>query len=328
MNVEAAVRDRYAAGARSVQPELCCPVDYDPRFLEVIPQEILDRDYGCGDPSPHLAEGDVVLDLGSGGGKMCWIASQVVGASGAVIGVDLNDEMLELARSHHTAVAARIGWDNVEFRKGRIQDLATRIEPGRGPLVSDESVDVVISNCVLNLVAGDEKQQLFGEIYRVTRRTGRVVISDIVASSEVPERLREDPDLWSGCISGAMTETGFLDAFHDAGFHGIEVVGRQADPWQTVEDIEFRSVTVRAWKGRVGPCDYLGHQVVYRGPFSEIQDDDGHTFSRGEATEVCEKTYGLLMRPPYAGFFEGVLPDGTNVPATARIDCGPAQDCC
>ena len=96
--VEQSVVDRYGAGAQAVEAALCCPVDYDPRFLTAIPQEVLDRDYGCGDPSTNLLEGETVLDLGSGGGKICFIASQVVGATGRVIGVDMTDEMLDLAR--------------------------------------------------------------------------------------------------------------------------------------------------------------------------------------------------------------------------------------
>lgn len=97
-DVETAVSHRYSAGAREVQPALCCPVDYDPRVLAAIPAEVLERDYGCGDPSRYLAEGDTVLDLGCGAGKICFIASQVVGDTGRVIGIDFNDDMLALAR--------------------------------------------------------------------------------------------------------------------------------------------------------------------------------------------------------------------------------------
>jgi arsenite methyltransferase len=126
--VETAVSQRYSAGAQEVQPALCCPVDYDPRFLAVIPEEVLERDYGCGDPSRYLVEGGTVLDLDCGAGKICFIASQVVGAAGRVIGVDLNDDMLALARGAAPVVAQRIGHDNVEFRKGRIQDLALDLD--------------------------------------------------------------------------------------------------------------------------------------------------------------------------------------------------------
>ena len=126
--LEEAIRERYSAGAQEREEALCCPIDYDPRYLQVIPQEVLDRDYGCGDPSKYVRPGDTVLDLGSGGGKICFIASQVVGKEGRVIGVDMNDEMLELAEKSKPIVAKAIGYANIEFRRGRIQDLALPIE--------------------------------------------------------------------------------------------------------------------------------------------------------------------------------------------------------
>ncbi len=232
-DVDQEVRSRYSQGAQARETELCCPVDYDPRYLEVLPPEVIARDYGCGDPSRHVRPGDAVLDLGSGSGKICYIASQVVGPEGTVIGIDVNPDMLALARRHQEEVGRRIGWQNVEFRRGRIQDLALDLEAvddwlsrnpvlsaddlgalaaeearlcREAPLVPAESIDVVVSNCVLNLVGDEEKSRLFPEIFRVLRRGGRAVISDIIADEPVPDHLKADPDLWSGCVSGAMTE--------------------------------------------------------------------------------------------------------------------------
>ncbi|MDQ3315053.1 MAG: methyltransferase domain-containing protein [Verrucomicrobiota bacterium] len=124
LNTESAVRERYAAGAKTPEAKLCCPTDYNPQYLEAIPQEVIERDYGCGDPSQYLRAGETVLDLGSGTGKICFIAAQVVGEKGRVIGVDMTDEMLSVARRNAPIVAERLGFANVEFRKGRIQDLA------------------------------------------------------------------------------------------------------------------------------------------------------------------------------------------------------------
>ncbi len=280
-DVERAVHERYGRGARAREAALCCPVDYEPRYLEAIPPEIVERDYGCGDPSRDLRPGEVVLDLGSGGGKVCYIAAQVVGSGGRVIGIDLNEEMLALARRHQPEIARRLGYNNVAFLRGKIQDLRTdldaldarlrrcpiasaadllRFESFRAaqratrPLVGDESVDVVVSNCVLNLVREEDRRALFGEIFRVLRPGGRAVVSDIVASRPVPERLRGDPQLWSGCVSGAFQETAFLEAFAAAGFHGIEIARCGTAPWRTVEGIEFRAITVRAFKAKQGPC--------------------------------------------------------------------------
>src|SRR5438067_13936480 len=128
INAESEVRKRYAAGAQATEAKLCCPVDYNTEYLKVIPKEVIERDYGCGDPSKYLREGETVLDLGSGTGKICFIAAKLVGPKGKVVGVDMTDEMLEVARRNAPIVAERVGYTNVEIRKGRIQDLALDLE--------------------------------------------------------------------------------------------------------------------------------------------------------------------------------------------------------
>ena len=333
--VEEAVRNRYRAGAERREEELCCPVDYDPAVLEIIPDEVRERDYGCGDPSRHLRPGETVLDLGSGSGKVCFIAAQVVGPAGRVIGVDFTPEMLEVARRNAPIVAERLGYANVEFRRGRIQDLALDLDlldqklvarPVRSaeglveaqeladrlrrsrPLIADETVDVVVSNCVLNLVDPDDKPRLFQEIHRVLKRGGRAVICDIVSDEPVPETLRQDPELWSGCISGALTEGRFLEAFGYAGLYGARLLERQEEPWRTVDGIEFRSVTVEAFKGKEGPCLERNQAVIYKGPFREVLDDDGHRIPRGQRYAVCDKTFRIFSQAPYREHFELVEP--------------------
>jgi ubiquinone/menaquinone biosynthesis C-methylase UbiE len=349
MKTEHAVKDRYASAAKAQEAALCCPVDYNPEFLKVIPDEVIERDYGCGDPSQHVRPGETVLDLGSGTGKICFIASQVVGSEGRVIGIDMTDDMLEVARRNAPVVAERIGYGNVEFRKGRIQDLALDLEVLDAelkkrpitdaasflaadelaeelrltrPLVATESIDVVVSNCVLNLVEAGAKPQLFREIFRVLKLGGRAVISDIVADEEVPESLQNDPDLWSGCISGALTEEAFLRAFEEAGFYGIEILNFDTQPWRTVEGIEFRSMTIQAFKGKQGACYERNQGVIYRGPFKEILDDDGHRMQRGQRHAVCDKTYNLYKKSPYAESFDFLDPR-TGIPASeaAPYDC-------
>ena len=346
---ETIVRQRYAAGAKERADKLCCPVDYESEYLKVIPQEVIERDYGCGDPSRYLREGEVVLDLGSGTGKICFIAAQIVGPKGKVIGVDMTDEMLEVARRNAPTVAERIGFANVEFRKGRIQDLALDLElldqqvkgnpitdaasfhaadelaeelRVKHPLIASDSVDVVISSCVLNLVEPKSKRHLFDEIFRVLKKGGRAVISDIVSDEEVPEEMQQDPELWSGCMSGAFTEEGFLAAFERAGFYGIQILKRDLDPWRTVQGIEFRSVTIEAFKGKQGECFERNQAVIYRGPFKEVLDDDNHRMERGKRYAVCDKTYNLYKKAPYREFFELVDPIVDVPSAEAKpFDC-------
>ena len=250
LNVQQAVGARYSEAARQVEPALCCAVNYDARYLRVLPAEIIERDYGCGDPSAWVRRGETVLDLGSGGGKICYIAAQIVGATGRVIGVDINDEMLDLARKYQRQIGDELGFHNVEFRRGEIQNLCG--------IIASDSVDVVLSNCVLNLVETTQKARLFSEIFRVVKNGGRVAISDIVSDRDVPTSMHDDAELWSGCISGAYQENAFIQAFERAGFSDVQTVKRDEEPWQTVENIEFRSVTVQAYKGdwskSVGAC--------------------------------------------------------------------------
>jgi len=335
LDVDQAVRERYEEAAQSRQPALCCPIDYDPQYLAVIPQEVLDRDYGCGDPSRYVNPGDTVLDLGSGGGKICFIASQIVGKEGRVIGVDVNGEMLELARKSAPEVAGKVGYANVEFVRGHIQDLAlsldaldghlqehpirsasdlVRLEDAQArlradePLIGDESVDIVVSNCVLNLVHPEHKGQLIREIFRVLKRGGRIAISDIVSDEDIPVELQKDPELWSGCVSGAFQEMELMRELEAAGFYGIEIDVFTEEPFAVVSGIEFRSLTVTARKGKEGACYEANHAVVYRGPWSEVRDDDGHVLKRGERTAVCAKTFEIFTQEPYAGHVVGIAP--------------------
>ncbi len=320
MNTESKVTQRYAEGAKQVEPSLCCPVEYDVGLLELLPREIIDKDYGCGDPSRYVKKGDTVLDLGSGGGKICYMAAQLVGDTGYVIGIDMTDEMLALARKYQPEMAQKLGADKVSFRKGFIQDLALNLEarevflqqnPGidttdpaaletweneqkeSSPLVADASVDIVVSNCVLNLVDEQHRSQMISEILRVLKPGGRVAISDIVSDEYVPQHLKDDARLWSGCISGAFQEQEFIQVFLDAGFTDVAYDKWDEEPWQVVEGIEFRSVTVMATKPDIDKHD-KGHTVIYRGPFAEIKDDSGVIYPRGSRIAVDSNSFQNL----------------------------------
>jgi len=351
VDVEREVLERYQAGAREVQPGLCCPTPYDPEVIEFLPKEIIEKDYGCGSPWRHVNEGETVVDLGSGAGKNCYILSRKVGAGGVVIGVDFNDEMLALSRKYLDEIGGKLGHRNVRFVKGRIQDLALDLElvqqwlkkhpvlsvedlgaletecsrlRQERPLIGTSTVDVVVSNCVLNLVRPQDKEKLFEEMFRVLKRGGRAVISDIVCDEDPTAAILADPELWSGCISGAFRENRFLEMFESAGFYGIEILSRQQEPWQVIDGIEFRSMTVRAFKGKQGPCIERNQAVVYGGPWKTVTDDDGHTFHRGERMAVCDKTYRIMTHAsgPYHQDIT-VIPPVTEVP----LDQATSFDC-
>ncbi len=238
-----AVNDRYGAAAIEKEACLCSPVDFDTKLLEIIPREVIERDYGCGDPTRWVRLGDKVLDLGSGSGKNSFICAQVVGESGGVIGVDRNSKMLALSRKAAPIVASNMGYSNVSFVEGEIESLDKQIGDG-SPLISDSSVDIVLSNCVLNLVNPSRRQQLLGNIRRVLKPCGRVAISDIVSNKFVPASLQKDPELWSGCISGAWQEDAFIEAFRGLGFVEVMFSERSEKPWKVIDGIEFRSVTL------------------------------------------------------------------------------------
>ena len=201
-----------------------------------------------------------------------------------------------------------------------------------------------------------DRRQLFAEIFRVLKKGGRAAISDIVCDEDVPAHLQADGELWSGCISGAWREDEFVAEFERAGFHGMKIEKRQVEPWQTVEGIESRSITVVAWKGKQGPCLDRNQALVYKGPFAQVTDDDGHVFERGVRAAVCDKTYNLLQSGPYGEAFLPIDPR-VEVPLDAAKDmschgtpvrdpkqtkglnydltvmsngdcCGPETDCC
>jgi len=295
------VRAYYGKAAQAPGPELCCPISHDPADLAHIPEEVLSVSFGCGSPMAEAAPrpGETVVDLGSGGGIDCFIAARRVGPSGRVIGVDMTDEMLATATRNAGRVAERLGYENVTFARGYLEAVP----------VPDGAADLVTSNCVLNL--STDKPKVFSEIHRVLRHGGRFVIADIVADREVPEDIRADADLWGACLAGAMTERAFAEAAENAGFHGITL--ERGALWREVAGVRFYSTTFRAWRyDKASPCVFAGQRAIYLGPARSVTDDDGHTYLRGEAVEVCSDTAAKLTAAPYAGMFW--VGDATEAP--------------
>lgn len=192
--------------------EVSKSLGYSGKEVDSVPEANLGL--GCGNPTAfaELKEGDIVLDLGSGAGFDCFLAAQRIGNAGKVIGVDMTGEMVEKARSN----ALKYGYDNVEFRLGDIEALP----------VENSSVDVIISNCVINLVP--DKEKVFREAYRVLKPGGRMYISDMVLLAELPEELRENEELLAGCVAGAVLKEEYLKLLNEAGF-SVEIIAEDAD---------------------------------------------------------------------------------------------------
>ena len=191
--------------------ELGKVLDYGDDDLLLAPGEA-NLGLGCGNPigEAGLKQGEVVLDLGSGAGFDAFLAAKQVGGTGKVIGVDMTPEMVQKARAN----AEKMNISNVDFRLGEIEKLPVR----------DGAVDVIISNCVINL--SPQKDRVFREAFRVLKPRGRMLISDIVTQGELPKEIREDPEMWSACIAGALDEKDYLQKIRNAGFEKVEVVGK------------------------------------------------------------------------------------------------------
>ena len=287
-----AVSERYAKAVTTGE-EMCCPTGYDHEALgKFIPEAVLKVSYGCGTPVglTTVKPGETVLDIGSGGGIDCFEASRRVGASGQVIGIDMTDEMLALARSQAPIVASNLGYpsSNVDFRKGLADAMP----------VEDQRVDLIVSNCVINLAP--DKVKVFREMYRVLKPGGRFTISDIVADQPIPNYMMYDKEKWGDCLSGALRLGEYWGGLRQAGFVGIHQVG--FIPWRVIDGIHFLSLTLTGYK-------LLDHEkptsqfATFTGPFSRITDERGHTFTRGIPQQIDETTEQLFMSPPYKDQF-------------------------
>ena len=244
------VRERYAAaattGSSCCGPAPCCGGDtglekergslrvgYTAEDLAKVP-EASNLGLGCGNPAAlaGLEEGETVLDLGAGAGIDCFLASQKVGPSGRVIGVDMTPEMVDRAREN----VRRSGLQNVEFRLGEIENLPA----------ADKSIDVIISNCVINL--SPEKNRVFQEAFRVLKPGGRLLVSDLVLSRPLPKALRESVEVYAACVAGAMLRDDYLREIEAAGFRRVEVVSETSFPAEAVLDSSQASRVIRQLK--------------------------------------------------------------------------------
>ncbi|TWC11115.1 MULTISPECIES: methyltransferase domain-containing protein [unclassified Pseudomonas] len=309
------VREDYAALAEkradallaSQTQVVCCSEAYDVNLMKKVPKTVVEADFGCGNPTKYIRPGDVVLDLGCGAGMNCYIAAQIAGPSGSVIGIDFNDAMLSIARKALPEFSASVEAAPLAFRMGSAHDLALDLDQANDylrsnapsdvvgiqkyqdladklrhekTLIADNSVDVVISNCVINLLADKDKNLVFQEIFRVLKPGGRFAISDNVSNIPVPEVVKNDAMLWSACYAGVLQEQQFYSSLETTGFVGITIEVRNDDPAKIIEELEFYSITVTGEKP-LKSCGVDTPKVMYKGPSKAIVGDSGKMYRRG-----------------------------------------------
>jgi 7,8-dihydro-6-hydroxymethylpterin dimethyltransferase len=305
-----AVKEFYHGAAQATKTDILNPVCYPEEVVAQIPEEARVRSYGCGSPvlDAELRPGQRVLDLGCGTGVECFIASGLVGQSGQVTGVDMLDSMLELSERAAGGVAANLGYRNVEFKKGYLEELP----------MPDSSTDVIISNCVINL--SPHKRRTFAEIFRVLRPGGRLVISDVVCETEPDAAIRNDEVLRGECISGAFTQRDLFRILEESGFVAARVLKRF--PYRVVQGHPFFSMTYEAKK----PLAATQAAVMYRGPFAALVTHKGAVLPVGETVQV-DLDELLVGRSDLLVFDEGG--NVINVEMTPPACCTPAaSNCC
>ncbi|MCB0736000.1 MAG: methyltransferase domain-containing protein [Bacteroidetes bacterium] len=329
-----------------LQTNACCTLTEPPKHikqaLKKVSDEVKDKYYGCGLTIPSAVKGLRILDLGSGSGRDCFIASQLVGENGYVLGVDMTDEQLEVANRNIEYHREKFGYpkSNVEFVKGNIEHLdELNLIPN--------SFDLIISNCVINLAAN--KLKVLQDAFKLLKPGGEMYFSDVYSDRRVPQHLQENKVLWGECLSGAMYWNDFLNTAKKAGFtdpravedRPISVDNEQAQ--ELLGDIEFYSVTYRLWKleGLESDCEDYGQAVVYKGGVEEephgLTLDGHHYFPKGKMITVCGNTYKMLHETRFKnhfdfygnwethyGIFEGC---GGNMPFT-KVEGAVEASCC
>ncbi len=324
----------------------CCPSESMPPALRSqladIHPEITARFYGCGSPMPAVVCGRTVLDLGCGTGRDVYLLSRLVGERGHVIGIDMTPEQLAVARRHQAWQAERYGHarSNVQLIEGRIEDLAACG-------IADASVDIVISNCVLNL--SPDKEKVFAEIFRVLKPGGELHFSDVFADRRIPPALRSDPVLLGECLSGALYVEDFRRMLGRIGCADVRCVSQapialnDAQIIARIGMVAFRSMTLRAFKLDLEDrCEDYGQIATYRGsiagqPHAYLLDDH-HRFETGKPTPVCGNTFDMLSATRLAGHFDlhgerrvhyGLFASMPSNPASAASAATEAtQGCC
>ena len=333
--------------SEDLKTNACCTISKPPKHileaLKLVADEVQAKYYGCGLTIPSGVEGLRILDLGSGSGRDCYIASKLVGESGYVVGIDMTDEQLKVANDHIEYHREKFGYkkSNVEFIKGNIEKLdELNLQKG--------SFDVIISNCVINL-AGD-KQKVLNDAFELLKPGGEMYFSDVYSDRRVPKALQDNRVLWGECLSGALYWNDFLNIAKKAGFTDPRVVGDNPITVENEElealigDIGFYSVTYRLMKidGLESDCEDYGQAVAYKGGIPEdvhaFELDDHHYFPKGKIMSVCGNTYKMLHDTRFKDYFDfygtwdthyGIFEGcGGNMPFTVNEGESSAGSCC
>jgi SAM-dependent methyltransferase len=328
----AAVRDYYGRVLKStadLQTSACCTSERLPPHLADIEAqihaEVKDKFYGCGAPLPPALEGATVLDLGCGSGRDTFILSKLVGSKGQVIGVDMTPEQLSVAEQHLEFHRRAFGYDrsNVRLAQGYIEDL-------KGAGISTDSIDLVVSNCVVNL--SPDKRRVFAEIFRVLKPGGELYFSDVFAGRRVPQPLTEDPVLLGECLGGALYVEDFRRILRESGCLDYRVVNKRAltldnpDIAKQAGMIDFYSMTIRAFKLPLEDlCEDYGQVAYYAGTIPDHPHaftlDDHHVFKTGQPMLVCGNTASMVAETRYRSHFRVVGDRSTHY---GPFDCGPS----
>ena len=320
-------------GKSDLVTNVCCCSDelMHPAVKEIereLDNEILTKFYGCGSPVPPALEGCRVLDLGCGTGRDAFVVSRLAGPEGYIIGVDMTGEQIDIARRHVASQMDKFGYKkpNIDFRKGYIEDL-------RGLGIEDNSVDVVMSNCVINL--SSDKRRVFSEIFRVLKPGGELYFSDIFAGRRVPEHVQNDPLLHSECLGGAMYIEDFRRLLQELGCLDYRVAVRKkikiGNPKIEVKVgmVDFYTMTVRVFKldSLEDICEDYGQVALYRGSvpgYSHSFDlDDHHRFITGKPMLICGNTASMLSETRYSEHF---LVTGDRTVHYGPFECAPAHE--
>jgi ubiquinone/menaquinone biosynthesis C-methylase UbiE len=323
---------RVLKSNEDLKTSACCTTDSLPQeiksIIKNIEPEILDKFYGCGSPIPKLLKDCTVLDLGCGTGRDVYVVSKLVGENGMSIGVDMTDEQLAVARKYKDIQMRRFGYVkcNVDFRKGYIEDLN---EAG----IASNSIDVVISNCVINL--SPDKAQVFKEIFRVLKPGGELYFSDIFTSSRVAEEFHDDALAYGECLGGALYIEDFRRILAGFGCLDYRVISKKkieigdAALAQKAGPMEFYSMTLRAFKlnDLEDRCEDYGQVAYYRGTIEGCPNafilDDHHTFVAGKPLLVCGNTASMVSNTRFGQHFQIV---GNRAKHFGLFPCGPVSN--